>query len=374
MTVTRTLVLVLSLSCAFLLGREFARRGVERELPGAGYAVQVANSVRAAGALEDSPARPATTFVEVVDRLRPSVVSIKGPLTATSDSLGSGIIVSEDGSVLTNYHVVDGVTDIEVTLSSADRYTATLIGKDEPTDLALLRIDGVRGLHPATFGDSDAVRVGEDVLAIGNALGFGWTATRGIVSSLHRSELALPEAPIRTKGAPPRYTDFVQIDAAINQGNSGGPVVNARGEVVGISTAILARRSEGIGFAIASNDARFVAESLMRRGKVTRGYLGVDSMDLCLYPNVQRHRLAPGALGGAVVTEVLPNTPAERSGIRKDDVIVAVDGRSVESRSMLRNRVARIPPLTQVRVLLVRNGQEREIPAVLGEYPIDRDG
>jgi serine protease Do len=145
--------------------------------------------------------------------------------------------------------------------------------------------------------------------------------------------------------------------------------------VVGISTAILARRSEGIGFAIASNDARFVAESLMRRGKVTRGYLGVQSEDLCRYSNTQRHRLAPGALGGAVVTKVLPNTPADRSGIRKDDVIVAVDGRSIESQSMLRNRVARIPPLTQVRVLLVRDGQEREIPAVLGEFPTpDRDG
>lgn len=374
MTVTRTLVLVLSLSCAFLLGREFARRGVEREAPGAAYAVQVANSVKAAGALEETPARPAPTFVDVADRLRPSVVSIKGSLSPTETSKGTGIIVSEDGAVLTNYHVIDGTTDIEVTLSSSDRYTATLIGKDEPTDLALLRIDAVRGLHPATFGDSDAMRVGEDVLAMGNPLEFGWTATRGIVSSLHRFELALPETPMR-KGMPARYTDFIQVDAAINQGNSGGPVVNSRGEVIGISTAILARRSEGIGFLIPSNDARFVAESLMRRGKVTRGYLGVESEDLCPLSNAERHRMAPGAVGGAVVTKVHPDTPAERFGIRKDDVIVAVDGRSVESRSMLRNRVARIPPQTQVRVLLFRNGEEREVPAVLGEYPTaDRDG
>jgi S1-C subfamily serine protease len=370
MTVTRLLVLMLSLSCAFLLGREFARRGGDSELPGPGYAVQVARSVGAAAALDESPARTAPSFVEVADRLRPSVVSIRGATTAGAESSGTGIIVSEDGAVLTNYHVVAGLTEIFVTLSSTDYYEARLIGKDEPTDLAILKIRGVRGLQPAAFGDSDAIKVGEDVLAIGNALGFGWTATRGIVSSLHRSELALPEDYRSDRRGPARYTDFVQIDAAINPGNSGGPVVNARGEVIGINTAIIARRySEGIGFAIPSNDARFVADALMREGRVRRGYLGVKSESLSILSNADRRRVAPGAIGGIIVKQVVPNTPAHRYGLQIDDVILAVDGRSIESSSGFRNVVARIPPQTEVSLRLVRDGRERDVRAVVAEFP-----
>jgi len=366
MTATRALVLVLSLTCAFLLGREFARRGAERELPGPGYAVQVAGATRAAQLLGDSRALPSTTFVEVAERLRPSVVSIRG----TSErvySTGSGVIVSADGAVLTNYHVVEDCTTIHVTLSSGDPYRARLVGKDQPTDLALLRIDGVKGLLPATFGDSDAVRVGEDNIAMGNPIGFGWTVTKGIISSLHRNEIELPgDVGLRIG----RYTDFIQTDAAINPGNSGGPIVNARGEVIGISTAILSRPSEGIGFAIPSNDARFVANELIQHGGVRRGYLGLQGKDL--NPEVRRV-VAPGATGGAVVTQVTPNTPAEKSGLQLHDVIVAIDGWNVESFATLRNRIARIPPATEVSLKVFRNGREQDMRAVIGEFP-DQDG
>jgi S1-C subfamily serine protease len=372
MTPARALAVLLSISCAFLLGREFARRAEARAQPNATYDLHVEAARRAETTLADAALRQGASFIEVADKLRPSVVSIHGS-SDTDMSSGTGLIVAGDGAVLTNYHVVRGLGRIQVTLSSSDRYDAVLVGQDEPTDLALLRIEGVSGLMPASFGDSDGLRVAEEVLAIGNAFGFGWTVTRGIVSSLHRSGDGLVEGHDlrrrRSLGGPDPYTDYIQTDAAINPGNSGGPIVNASGEVVGISTAILSRPSEGIGFAIPSNDARFVAEELMRRGRVLRGYLGIQGTDLSRLTNEDRRRIAPNATGGTVVTRVEPDTPAAVAGLAINDVILALDGRPLESFEMLRNRIARTPPNSEVTMRVIRGGQETEVRAVTAAFP-----
>jgi serine protease Do len=367
MTTTRVIVLVLSLTCAFLLGREFARRQSDPTAPGAGYQVQVAAAVNARQALDRVAATRPTTFVDVVDRMRPSVVSIIGTSrSGRATQGGTGVVVSPDGGILTNYHVVAGLARIQVTLSSMDTYPATVVGQDVPTDLALIKIE-TTGLLPATFGDSDGLRAGEDALVIGNASGFGWSVTRGIISSLHRSNLDLRE-PRVDPGEIEKYTDYIQTDAAINFGNSGGPVVNARGEVIGIAVA-RTEASENIGFAIPSNDARFIANQLLRSGRVQRGYLGVRGADLSTVSNEERRRRAPGALGGLVVDLVVAGAPAERSGIARDDVIVALDGREVDSMAVLRNRVARIAPNTEVVLTVFRGGRAREVRAVVGLHP-----
>jgi S1-C subfamily serine protease len=374
MTASRVLLLVLSLSCAFLLGREMARRGAMPEPPGPGYDVQLEAAHRAQAALTRSAAvQP--TFVEVADRLRPSVVSIHGSDPSGEQSSGTGLIVSADGAVLTNNHVIRGLSKITVTLSSSDWYPATIVGQDEPTDLALIRMEGVTGLLPATFGDSDALRVAEDVLAIGNAYGLGWTVTRGIISSLHRSMIVDEDLAFR-KTLP--YTDYIQTDAAINLGNSGGPIVNARGEVIGVSVAILSRApsgdtplgyATGIGFGIPSNDAKFVASELLQRSRVRRGYLGLTGTDLSAKDKDLRRRIAPGASMGAVVDSVQPGTPAERAGLNPEDVILELDGRPIESFSVLRNRIARTPPRTEVVLKVTRAGKQRDVRALIGQHP-----
>ncbi len=369
MTATRAAILVLSLACAFLLGREFARRpaGVT---PSATYLDHVVQATQARLPASSPSSDQPIGFVRVADRLRPSVVSIQGTNASGGGSSGTGVVISEDGAILTNNHVIDGLGTIRVTLSSQDVYSATVVGVDLPTDLAVIRVEGLSGLLPVEFGDSDDLHVAEDVLAIGNAFGFGWTVTRGIVSSLHRSDIKVQEVDRRNVSArvPAHYTDYIQTDAAINPGNSGGPLVSARGQVIGINTAILSRSAEGIGFAIPANDAVFVAKDLLKRGYVRRGYLGMKGRDLAEFTGDERRRLAPGASSGFCITEVVPNTPAERAGLHVNDVVVAMEGRPVASFEILRNRVARIPPATDVSLRIVRGGQEREVRAVVGEF------
>jgi S1-C subfamily serine protease len=332
--------------------------------------VQVASARAAESVLARTGGPQVSTFVEVADRLRPSVVSIHGSSDHDMSS-GTGLIVSADGTVLTNYHVIEGMSRIVVTLSSADRFEARVVGQDEPTDLALLRIDGATDLLPAVFGDSETLRVAEEVLVIGAPFGLGWTVTRGIISSLHRSDLfgEGPDGRGRRAFGRLTYTDYIQTDAAINLGNSGGPIVNSHGEVIGISVSILSRPSEGIGFAIPSNDARFVANELMQRGKVRRGYLGVVGRDLSELDNVERRRVAANATGGMIVTSVAAGTAAEKAGLQAADVILAIDGKPVESFEGLRNRIARTPPLSEIALRVVRGGLEREVRAVIGEFP-----
>lgn len=273
---------------------------------------------------------------------------------------GSGVIVSPDGYILTNRHVIEGVSKIVVALWNDRRFDAKVVGTDEVTDIALLKIEpGDVRLVPATLGDSDKVRVGDWAIAVGNPFGLRQTMTVGIISAIGRR-------PMET-GAGIGYTEFIQTDAAINPGNSGGPLCNIRGEVIGINTAISSPTggNVGIGFAIPINTAKFVMEQLLKHGKVVRGWLGVELQEVSDLPD-------PSALGlkeprGAVIVRVLPNSPAERAGLQSQDVIVEFNGIPVRSIAHLQSLVGRTPPGTTVPIKIVRGGKEMVINVTVGE-------
>ncbi|MCS7223614.1 MAG: Do family serine endopeptidase [Armatimonadetes bacterium] len=275
---------------------------------------------------------------------------------------GSGVIIRSDGYILTNRHVIEGIDQIAIMLSNGKRLSAQLVGSDEQTDLAVLKVDprGER-LTEARLGDSDQVRVGEWAIAIGNPFGFRQTLTVGVVSAIGRN----PRDP--RMGAPVEYTEFIQTDAAINQGNSGGPLCNIRGEVIGINTAIFSPTggSVGIGFAIPINTAKFVVDQILRNGKVVRGWLGVHIMDAEALDD-------PSALGGkdvagAVVREVIAGSPGEKGGLQPDDIIVGFNGIPVRSSAHLQSLIGRTPPGTTVTLKVLRGGQEKTITVTLGE-------
>jgi serine protease Do len=265
-------------------------------------------------------------------------------------SLGSGFIIHSTGYIVTNNHVVEHATEIKVTLATQEEFDAKLIGRDPKTDLALLKINSDTPLPTVPLGDSEALEVGDWVLAIGNPFGLGHTVTAGIVS-----------AKGRIIGAGP-YDDFIQTDASINPGNSGGPLFNMRGEVVGINTAIVAS-GQGIGFAIPSNMAKEVLLQLHGKGKVTRGWLGVAIQNLS--PELGRAFGLKDA-HGALVADVLPDGPAAKAGIERGDVIVTFHGKAVEDSSDLPRMVAVVPPQTKVDVEIIRGGKRRTISVVLG--------
>jgi serine protease Do len=266
-------------------------------------------------------------------------------------SLGSGFIITKDGYIVTNNHVVENASDIKVSLSDKEEFDAKVIGRDPKTDLALIKIEAKKDLLTAPLGDSSKLRVGEWVIAIGNPFGLGHTVTAGIVS-----------AKGRTIGAGP-YDDFIQTDASINPGNSGGPLFNMNGEVVGLNTAIVAS-GQGIGFATPINVAKEVLTPLREGGKVVRGWLGVQvqrvTPDLAKSFGLDRDR-------GALVADVMPNTPAERAGIERGDVIVEFNGRKVEEMNDLPRLVASISPGTDVDVKLVRKNQEKVVRVKVAE-------
>lgn len=271
--------------------------------------------------------------------------------------LGSGVIVTADGYILTNHHVVARATEIEVTLSDGRRFSAKVVGTDERTDLAVLKIDAT-GLVPAVLGNSDAVEVGEWVVAIGSPFGLDQTVTAGIISAKGRSDVGIAD-----------YEDFIQTDAAINPGNSGGPLVNMRGEVIGINTAIASRSGGfmGVGFAIPSNMAKSVMEAILTHGRVERGYLGVT-----LQPLTEELAESFGYKGtrGALVADVLPDQPAAKAGIKPGDIIVEYNGTPVESVTQLRNAVAMTRPGTKVNIVIVREGKRIELREVeIGQFP-----
>jgi len=259
-------------------------------------------------------------------------------------SAGSGVIVdAKAGYVVTNAHVVAEAREIAVTLKDNRRLPAKLVGLDPGTDIALLRIDP-RNLAEAKWGDSDALKVGDFVLAIGNPFGIGQTATSGIVSALGRSGLSVEG-----------YEDFIQTDASINPGNSGGALVNLRGELVGINSAIIGPSggNVGIGFAVPSMIARAVMDQIVRFGEVRRGRLGITMQDLA------------GA-DGASVAEVEPRSPAAQAGLRKGDVIVALNGRAVRGAAELRARLSVVPVGERVELGIRRGGQPQLIRATVG--------
>jgi serine protease Do len=275
------------------------------------------------------------------------------PPFAESRAVGSGFVVDASGLVVTNHHVVATADEIEVQLDDERTYPAELVGSDERTDVALLQLRGAKGLPAVAFGDSDELEVGDHVVAIGNPFGLDHTVTSGIVS-----------AKARVIGAGP-YDDFIQTDASINPGNSGGPLFNLRGEVVGINTAI-APRGQGIGFAIPSNLARGMIDSLRDKGKVVRGWLGIafQPLDEALAAAVK----APDAKG-ALVANVTPGAPADKAGMKAGDVIVAVDGKPLADVRRLPSLVAGFEPGRTVPVEVLRAGAKRSLRIKVGEIP-----
>ncbi len=276
---------------------------------------------------------------------------------------GTGFIVDADGVILTNNHVVENASEINVTLSDGRSYRAEVVGTDPGTDLAVIRIDA-EDLPAVTFGDSDELSVGSWVVAVGNPFGLESTITAGIVSATGRAGVGVAD-----------YEDFIQTDAAINPGNSGGPLVNLRGEVVGVNTAIATRSggNMGIGFAIPSNMATSIMDSLLEEGVVSRGWLGVNIQDL--NPGLAES-FGYGSVDGVLVSNVLEDTPADRAGLRTGDIITEFEGEPLEGTQQLRVRVASTPPGREVELTVFREGRERTVEVTLGELaseaPADR--
>lgn len=272
--------------------------------------------------------------------------------------LGTGVIVSADGHILTNAHVVRDADEVRVRLHDDTEIDAEIVGLDTKTDLAVLKIDD-DGLAPARLGDSDALSVGEWVVAIGNPFGLSSTITAGIVSAKGRSRVGLAD-----------YEDFIQTDAAINPGNSGGPLVNLRGEVVGINTAIATRSGGymGIGFAIPINMARSIMTSLIEDGRVTRGWLGVVIQDL---NEGLAESFGYDSSDGALVSEVTDDGPAAKAGLEPGDIIVSIGGDPVKDIDDLKLRVAQTRPGTEVEIEVYRDGRHKTLTVELGELESD---
>lgn len=274
------------------------------------------------------------------------------------EGLGSGVIVSPDGFILTNNHVIEGADELKVTLADDRDFSARVVGTDPKTDVAVLKIEA-EGLPVLTLADSDRVRVGDIVFAVGNPLGVGQTVTMGIVSAKGRSRLGLLE---RVSG----YEDFIQTDAAINMGNSGGALIDARGRLIGVNSAIISpsRGNIGIGFAIPVNLARFIMNSLVETGTVARGYLGVTS-DTLTADLAEQLGLARGSRG-VIITEIDAASPAEAAGLRRADVIVALNGQNVLTWEDLRVLVAQSLPDSKVNLKVLRDGKARTVEVELG--------
>jgi Do/DeqQ family serine protease len=329
---------------------------------------------------------PAVSYAEVVDRVGPGVVTIRSELRVRAPrqfpfandpllrdffgglfggapgreqrqmGIGSGVVVKPDGYILTNHHVVDGAQEIRIEFPDRRGYAAKLIGSDPPSDLAVLKIDA-KDLTALTLGNSDEVRVGDVVLAVGNPLGIGQTVTAGIISAKGRS----------TGLSDGSFEDFLQTDAPINQGNSGGALVNTNGLLIGINSQIVSPSGGniGIGFAIPSNMARIVMDQLIESGKVERGHLGVAIQPVT--PETAA-KLGLPEPRGVVVESVAPNGAAARAGVRPGDVIVAFNGQPVTDGNTLRNQVAVTRPGTEVEMTALRGGREEKLRVKLGEY------
>jgi Do/DeqQ family serine protease len=347
-----------------------------------GVATNTNNSAAAQSAPPPTAALPASAQIsDVAERVVDSVVNIsttqtveEGPFQfdpfftdpsspffqqpdqRKAQSLGSGVIISEDGKVLTNSHVVRNADEIVVTLHDGSEHDAKLLGIDTKADLAVLKLKDVKGkLRPLQFADSSKLRLGEVVLAVGNPFGVGQAVTMGIVSATGRGSMGIVD-----------YEDFIQTDAAINPGNSGGALVNMRGELVGVNTAILSRTGgyQGIGFAIPTNMVRPIMDMLIKDGKVSRGYLGVQLAPLDSKAQAKFH-----AASGVLVAEVGTDTPAEKAGLSAGDVIVALDGTEVREVNKLRNAVAIIGAGKTATLDVRRDGKPKTLKVVLGQLP-----
>jgi S1-C subfamily serine protease len=302
--------------------------------------------------------------VRVAETVGPTVVNItavhravartpQGPIPFEQPGGGSGVVIAPDGYVLTNSHVVHGATRLEVALADGRSFPAQLVGDDPATDLAVVRI-GAAGLPVAALGDSDKLRVGQLVIAIGNPLGFQATVTAGVVSALGRS----------LRGQDGRLIEgIVQTDAALNPGNSGGPLVDSRGRVVGINTAVI-QGAQGICFAVPANTARWVAGLLIREGRVRRAYLGIGGEPRQLHASVARE-LGLGDGRGIGVLQVVPDSPASRAGLRVGDLLVSLGGEPLGSVGDVQRYLSRVPVDARVEAVVVRANARVSLSVVL---------
>jgi serine protease Do len=281
----------------------------------------------------------------------------RAPQQERERGLGSGVIISPDGYILTNNHVIDKATEIRVILADKRQFPGKVIGADPKTDIAVVKI-ATSGLPTITLGDSSKLQVGDYAFAIGNPFGIGETATMGIISATGRNGLDIED-----------YEDFIQTDAAINPGNSGGALLDYRGELIGINTAILSGNSggnQGIGFAIPINMAKYVMDQLLKHGKVMRGYIGVGIQELT--PDLAKAFNVP-AEKGALVGNVDPNSPGAKAGLQQGDVITEVNGQQVSGPNDLRLKVGTMAPGTAVHLKVLHNGETRDVSLTLGEAP-----
>jgi serine protease Do len=340
---------------------------------------------------------PLTSFAPVVKRVMPAIVNISSskmvksqqgqlppglfddpffrqffgrmpqqqPRAQRAHSLGSGVVVSPDGYILTNNHVVEGATDIKVAFSDKREYPAKIVGTDQFTDVAVIKIDQ-KNLPVLALSDSSQAQVGDVCLAVGNPFGLGQTVTMGIVSATGRAGLGIE-----------RFEDFIQTDAPINPGNSGGALINTRGELIGINTAILAGNTggnQGIGFAIPVNLARNVMEQILKHGKVSHGYIGIVPQEVT--PDIAKAFGIAANTHGVAIAQVEPNSPGSSAGLQVGDVITAVNGTPVSDVNQFRLQVAGMSPGSRVNLRINRNGHDSDMPVTLGEFKMEasRDG
>ena len=335
-----------------------------------------------------------TSYADVVERTSPAVVRIEAEQRGRSQSqtqfqvpfgddlfrqgpnqqqqgprvergVGSGVIVSADGTILTNNHVVEGAQKIKVLLQDDKEFEARLVGSDKPSDLAVLKIE-TQNMPYLVLGNSDAVRVGDIVLAIGNPLGIGQTVTAGIISAKGR------RTGLSYGNANDSFEDFLQTDAPINRGNSGGALVNLNGELIGINSQILAGGPSGgnigIGFSIPSNMAKSVMEQLLKDGKVRRGMLGINIQNITT-DTAKALELKDTA--GVLVSNVRAGSAGEKAGLKRGDIIVAINGEKMDDSNVLRNKVAGTLPGSEIRLTVMRDGGQQELTAVLEEYNVE---
>jgi len=279
-----------------------------------------------------------------------------GDDTQRASSLGSGVIVSPSGYILTNHHVVNAADEIEVATSDGKKLLAKVVGSDPDTDLAVLRVEA-QNLPAITFGSSEKLRVGDIVLAIGNPLGIGQTVTAGIVSALDRTGLGINT-----------FENFIQTDASINQGNSGGALIDARGNLVGINSAILSQTggSIGIGLAIPASMAKTVMEQIIKSGTVTRGWIGVGLQPIT--PEIAES-FKLGATRGVIINEIVRGGPADKAGVKPGDVLTEVEGKPVADPTSMLNLIAALPPGKPATVRVKRGGNEVDATITVGRRP-----
>ncbi len=370
-------LIIISLISGYLLGNRTGLFSKKATLPSYTYNIQVPESVSGEG----------TAFSGVVKVISPLVVNISTSKTIVKkdsapfsdffdnpmkdfferynmpkqwkeQSLGSGVVVSTDGYIITNNHVVEKADEIKVTLYDQQDFKGKIVGTDPKSDLAIIKISA-SNLPSIQWGDSDSLQVGEFVLAFGNPYSLGHTVTMGIVSAVGRANVGIAD-----------YEDFIQTDAAINPGNSGGPLVNIKGELVGINTAIFSRTGgyQGIGFAVPSNMVQSIMGQLIKEGKVTRGWLGVTIQNLT--PELSKE-FDLKKTTGALVTDVFEGSPAYKAGLKRGDVILEINGREIKNVEALRNLVAQSKVDSSIKLAVLRDSKTLAVDVKISEFPQD---